>query len=434
MPPTLANLGPCLAPPPWGACTLGRWGFGLPNLEFLSAPASAGRLLSSPRVTRAMHILTGLGLLLSPQVSAKTGPLTLETNNRWELFTAPEDDAARRQILERASTMLQAWPIDFAGVPITAERLAEIARSPTEEPLLRTTRELLRRPVDLDDFLLFLDDLLLAGARGLPRTPVVLPPGRARNAGLLLHPHDIFKPERAPHYGEGEGALLLSAPTSQSGLRAAKNGSVVGPRWAARYRQPGTQQGRLRALAKVNPDFAARITSLAKQLKDQGAWVLVESTLRRRERGFLIYGSYWLGQADSARDVKKRIRRLDRLERELGLRVPIRWRHPRGWRATVQAAHALAETYGVDYATVGGAKKSDHYDGRAIDMWAVDLPRQLTLRAPDGAVQTFDLSGPQEPRDLSLTPVLIEWIETHFVLKKLLGDYPHWGDEAPLPE
>ena len=80
--------------------------------------------------------------------------------------------------------------------------------------------------------------------------------------------------------------LPVAAPTSQEGLVPAKNRAPVGPRWAARYLQPQTEDARLRALAAVNPDFARRLHSPAAQLRDQGAWVDVESTVRRRERAY----------------------------------------------------------------------------------------------------------------------------------------------------
>jgi hypothetical protein len=31
---------------------------------------------------------------------------------------------------------------------------------------------------------------------------------------------------------------------------------------------------------------------------------------------------------------------------------------------------------------------------------------------------------------MNLDPNLIEWVEKHFQMKKLLGDYPHWDDVA----
>jgi hypothetical protein len=122
------------------------------------------------------------------------------------------------------------------------------------------------------------------------------------------------------------------------------------------------------------------------------------------------------------------VKRIEKLNRDWQLDVPITWRHPDGWRATREAARQMADTYGVDYATEKGAKDSDHYDGAAADIWAVGLPRKLTLVAPDGAKETFDLADPEQTRDLNLTPELIEWVEEHFRFEKLRTDYPHWGD------
>ena len=58
---------------------------------------------------------------------------------------------------------------------------------------------------------------------------------------------------------------------------------------------------------------------------------------------------------------------------------------------------------------------------------------ELRIRKPDGEERTFDLSDPEQPRDLSLTPELIDWIEEHFQLVKLRADYPHWDDAVVLP-
>ena len=90
----------------------------------------------------------------------------------------------------------------------------------------------------------------------------------------------------------------------------------------------------------------------------------------------------------------------------------------------------MADTYEVVYATEQGARSSNHYEGTAVDLVALGLPRRLTLRAPGGETRRFDLSHPEEPRDLSLTPELIEWVEQHFGLEKLEADYPHWNDNG----
>jgi hypothetical protein len=66
-----------------------------------------------------------------------------------------------------------------------------------------------------------------------------------------------------------------------------------------------------------------------------------------------------------------------------------------------------------------------------VDLTAIALPRKLQLTAPDGERRTFDLSAAHQPRDLSLTPEIIEWVEQHFQMEKVRLDYPHWNDTAP---
>ena len=58
----------------------------------------------------------------------------------------------------------------------------------------------------------------------------------------------------------------------------------------------------------------------------------------------------------------------------------------------------------------------------------IQCPRQLVLIGADGQMGFFDLSGPEETLDLSLTPEVIDWIGEHFRLEKLQSDYPHWDD------
>jgi hypothetical protein len=384
---------------------------------------------AAPRTALRLLAAALLGL------PAAAGAAELHTNRTLELLPSDAFDSerTRKAALLRAAQGLGDLTVDLAGVRLDAPVLTAIAAGHEGEPLLRVARELLRRPVDLDDLILFLDDLV-AQQESLRGTALVLPPGRARWAGLILHPYDVFRPAKARRYGAALEVLRLDPPVTQGNLPPARDRALVGPAWAGRYPQPATEAARLRALSALNPAFAQRLASLAGQLRDQGAWVDVESTVRRRERGYLIFGAHWLSKAESAKEARRRIRVLKRLNVRWGLRVPIRWQHPGGWRATVREARRLAETYGVDYATMGGARRSDHYDGAAADLWAVDLPRQVTLRAPDGAVATFDLSAPEEPRDLSLTPALIDWIEAHFGMKKLRSDYPHWSDAPTQPE
>ena len=367
-------------------------------------------------------------LLLACSAAAASARPSVATDRDWDRLPPPGDGAARAT-LAAAADAIGDWPLRLAGVALDGDTLAALAATPPEEPLVRAARERLRRPVDLEDFLYLLDDL--AEAEELRSRTVHLPSGRARAAGILLHPDDVF--DGAPHrYGAAGGRLAVDRPPRPAELEPADDGDPPGPRWTARYRNPQEQEAMLAALERAGGgDFAHRIRMLLEQFRTQGADAWVFSTVRSRERGYLIYGSFILGRADSADAVERRAAKLDRLNREWGLHVPIRWRHPDGWRATIDAAAAMADAYNVVYATQRGARHSSHYGAGAADFAAMGLPRELTLTAPGGgASRTFDLSDPDHPRDLNLAPELIAWVEEHFAMRKLRSDYPHWTDAA----
>ncbi len=352
----------------------------------------------------------------------------IETDRAWEGLPAPERDGARATLAAAAETIGD-WPIRLAGVPLDPDLLAELAATPDDEPLLRAVRERVGRPVDLTDFLYLLDDLAAAADTGLREQTIYLPSGRARVAGILLHPGDVFDGQPR-HYGSAR--LAIYRPKRPADLEPAADNDPLGPRWTARYRNPADEESMLEALAAAGgADFADRIRNLLEQFRAQGAEAWVFSTVRSRERGYLIYGAFILSRADREETVNQRIGTLVELNREWGLDIPIRWRHPDGWRATVDAAEAMANAYNVVYATRAGARYSSHYGAGAADFAAMGLPREVTLTAPGGETRRiFDLSDPDHPRDLNLAPAMIEWVEEHFGMEKLRSDYPHWSDTA----
>ncbi len=335
-------------------------------------------------------------------------------------------EGSSQEQLRAAAAAMGDWTIELAGVPVDGAALERLAE-PGGEPILRHVREQLGRPVDLPDFILFLDDVLAAEARRGERFHVHS--GRARAAGILLHPDDIFG--EAPRRYPRRPTLAVDRPEPQQTIdRPAEDGDLLGPAWTVRFRNPSDRASMLQALRESAPesDFADRIEALLTQLEAEGAEVYLASTVRSRERGYLMWGAFSLSRARDQADLERRLARVEDRNRAWGLNIDIRWRHPDGWEATRDAARRMADSYDVVYATERGARSSNHYGADAADLIALDLPRRLTLTAPDGATRSFDLSDPDEPRDLSLTPRLIAWIEAHWGLKKLRSDYPHWSD------
>ena len=342
-------------------------------------------------------------------------------------FTVLHEEQDVRCKLQQAAWALDDWAIEVAGIQVDGPLLAKIAGAADDEPLVRAAREVLGRPVDLEDFVYFLDDVLEAGKtrRG---EPFSVGSGRARSIGILIHPDDVFKVDRARRYPHRTDELAVDKPPSQDSFPKAEDGELLGPNWTMRFRSPTERPEMYRTLAEKRPQsaFASRVASLVAQIEQQGGEVYLTSFLRYRERGYLMWGAHELRSCAGSACVASTVRRLEAAKSWSN--VDIDWSHPDGWEATREAARQMADAFDVVYATERGARTSKHYDGLAADFVAMDLPRSLELWAPDGAHAVFDLSDPEEPRDLSLTPGLIAWVEQHYQMSKLKSDYPHWSD------
>jgi hypothetical protein len=391
-----------------------------------------------------------------PEVHGRTlDPGWLSTDRHWDVLLLPgtppgsplgsspafDGEPARnansdpgleqhlRDALGQAGSRLGDWRIDLAGVALDGARLRAWSTSPAGEPLLRFVREDAGRAIDLTDLLFFLDDVLRDAPHGLRDQVVWLTPSRARKAGILLHPDDVFLDAQPRRYGTRK-RIAIDQPEPQVDLEPARDGDPPGPGWTARFRNPADEAAMLAALAAAPgaSGFSERIAALLAALREAGARVSLNSTLRSPERGYLMWGAFLLGQARSADALEAIADMLDDRNVRWKRNVAITWRHPNGWLATQGAARAMAETYQVAYATESGARASDHYTGRAVDFEAIALPRRLELRGLDGRVQRFDLSDSHEARDLSLTPQLIDFVEHAYGLEKLSADYPHWVD------
>lgn len=377
-----------------------------------------------------LALTLALGLHASARAGEQAGPRSLDTNRRWDVLPAAVGTSPRERLL-LAGELLGDRRIEFAGVTLDGPRLRKVARANPDARLVAGLRDELGRPVDADDLLWFLDDVLAADRQGQRGGLVYVTSGRARHHGILLHPDDVFA-GRPRRYGE-RGPLPIDRPRPQrSDLPAADDGDPPGPGWAMRYRDPSDEDPALSALTARtgDPGFERRLRELLKQFREQGAEVSVDSTVRSPERGYLMWGAFELSRVASERELMRTLARLEARNREWQLDVPIRWRDDRDWQSLRESAREMADTYEVVFATEQGARSSSHYGGRAVDMTVLDLPRRLTLTDPHGSIRVFDLSGVDEPLDLSLTPALIEWIEDRFELRKLRSDFPHWDDAS----
>lgn len=344
----------------------------------------------------------------------------VQANSRFEHLPEPAVVGPRATLQAAAWELVDGPSIELAGRAVTAERVAAWAAW-TGDDLEQHVASELGRAVDLTELLRFLDDVVRREGE------VVLTGGRARGRGVLVHPAEAFDGEVRAW---DRGRVAVDRPRAQRLLVPALDGDPLGPRWTTRFANPPTPAAQLLALQAERPegDFPERIALLLAELEAQGAEVYLTSGARDPRRGYLLWGSFLMSRQTTSAGVERTAVRLERAAMDWELDVPIRWRHPDGWRATVAAARAMAETYDVVYATERGARESNHYGGEAVDLVGLDLPATVVLSAPDGATERFDLRD--RTRDLSVEPTLVAWVEEHFAWRKLRRDYPHWGDAA----
>ena len=161
---------------------------------------------------------------------------SIPTNRVWDVLQVASGAIEHRPLFVEAGEKLGDWSFYIDAMRVDGKRLKKVARKKTKDPFLRVVRENFGRPVDLDDFLYFVDDLLLAGQNGLRGNLVWIPASRARKAGIFIHPDDVFLDDKPRLYGQDMGPLNIDKPKRQIRLKPANDGSILGPRWCARYK------------------------------------------------------------------------------------------------------------------------------------------------------------------------------------------------------
>ena len=308
----------------------------------------------------------------------KTPPhRTIQTDRKMDVLKWQKGPQRQRRMIQQAGELLSGWTFFLADAQIDGPLLVSTAQKSPTEPFVRVVREELRRPIDVDDFIFFLDDVLRAGKDGLRGFRFRVSAQRARTAGILVHPEEIFQ-KRTRLYGKSRLRIYVDRLQLPVSLEEGPHNNLVGSFWSDYYQEPGEEIAKLKLLTEANPSstFAQRVESLIKQLRDQGSLVRLESAVRSPKRGYLMWGAWTLSRQRGPKAVWREIRRLRRANRHWDLNLPIEWSHPKGWRATVRAAKMMAAALDVVFATPQGARNSKHYKGQAVDLIAVGLPRQ----------------------------------------------------------
>ncbi len=375
------------------------------------------------------HVIKKQKANMSPNTHAIKELNFIETNRNWDILTSRDaNQFPLRKLYLQAAKELGNRSILFAGVEIDGKILHKIVQQSANEPFVRVLRETLRRPIDAQDFIFFLDDLILSWKQGLRAKSIWVSPGRARKAGLLLHPDDVFK-QKPRIYGIATKQINIDKPKPQLNLLPAKDGDILGPNWTTRFKNPAGELAKYKALTRKNRyGFAKRLQMLMDQLSKQGADTALYTTVRNRKRGYLMWGAFLLSRQKTKKQLEDNLAMLKSLNKKWRLFIKIEWQHPKGWNDTVEEARKMSDTYGVVFATKNGARYSNHYRGTAVDIVAYALPRKLTLHAPNGKRKTFDLSEADHSRDLNLSPKILNWIAKNFYIQKNKSDYPHWDD------
>lgn len=181
---------------------------------------------------------------------------------------------------------------------------------------------------------------------------------------------------------------------------------LSGAQWVARF------QGSTRT-CDLAPAFRIAVESFLAALAAAGATVTISSTLRPKERAYLMHWAHqvWRNGLAPAR-----------VPAMAG--VPIQWVHPT-LAGSVGAAAAMAAAFGIGHLCAGVCPALDtlHASGEAIDM-SIDWAGTLSVRRKDGGLVVIR-SQPRTGMNRQLHAV-----GASYGVVKFVGgdkDKPHWS-------
>ena len=201
---------------------------------------------------------------------------------------------------------------------------------------------------------------------------------------------------------------MTSSPRPPSGTPAPAciAHELSGAHWVSRFL--GSNQ-----TCDLDPAFRIAVEGFLAALAAAGARINISSTLRPKERAYLMH---WAHQVCRNGVAPSRVPAM--------AGVPIQWVHPTS-AGSVSAAAAMAAAFGIGHLCAGvcPALNTLHATGEAIDM-GIDWSGTLTIRRKDGALARI-ASAPRTGMNPQLHAVGLGYGVVKFVGGD--KDKPHWS-------
>jgi hypothetical protein len=168
-------------------------------------------------------------------------------------------------------------------------------------------------------------------------------------------------------YGNSRAATI--ARQAAQAAQTATTQELSGAQWVSRYQDP-------RSLDALNDDFREDATAFVQALRDAGATVTINSTVRPPQRSYLMY---WCTRIASAANPEAVAAQAQADTGPGSVADEIRWSHGNAAR-TKAAAQAMKNGYGIGSVV---ARRSNHNGGGAMDI-SISWSQRLTIRGKNG--------------------------------------------------
>jgi len=188
---------------------------------------------------------------------------------------------------------------------------------------------------------------------------------------------------------------------------------LSGTQWISRYPTSNS-------VNDLTSPFKDNLKLFVAALKTAGASVTISATYRPPERAYLMHWCYEIAKNNYD---PRTVPAMDG--------VNIKWDHAAAdgsysSAASMQAAQAMVNGYGMQDLHVSPALSSRHTMGRAIDM-SISWTGNLTINKADGTATTIT-TEPRTGMNSALTAVGASYAVIKFIGGSL--DKPHWSDNG----